>query len=87
MKKKLLLALLPVLLFDWSAPAVRAQTPEEPKFSRKGDAEREAARAELERKAVALLKEAVEASAELKLTENRVRAQVTAARLLWPRDA
>jgi hypothetical protein len=87
MKKNLLLALLPALLLGSPAPAVGAQTPEEPKFSRKGDAEREAARAELERKAVALLKEAVEASAELRLAENRVRAQVTAARLLWPRDA
>ncbi len=87
MKKKLLLALLPALLLNWHAPALRAQATEEPARSRKGDAEREAARAELERKALALLKEAVEASAELKLTENRVRAQVTAARLLWPRDA
>lgn len=87
MKKKLLLALLPVLLLNWPAPAVRAQATEEPPLSRKGDAGREAARAELERKALALLKEAVEASAELRLTENRVRAQVTAARLLWPRDA
>lgn len=87
MKKKLLLALLPALLLGPPAPAARAQTPEEPKFSRQGEAELAAARAELERKAVALLREAVEASAELKLAENRVRAQVTAARLLWPRDA
>lgn len=87
MKKKLLFALLPVFLLNWAAPAVRAQASEKGPLSRKGDAEREAARVELERRAVALLKEAVEASAELKLTENRVRAQVTAARLLWPRDA
>lgn len=87
MKKKLLLALLPALVLNSNAPALRAQTPGEPAFSRKGDAEREAARAELERKALALLKEAVEASAESKLAENRVFAQVTAARLLWPRDA
>lgn len=87
MKKMLLLTLLPALLLGSTAPALRAQTPEEPKFSRKGDAEREAARAEMGRRALALLKEALEASAELKLPENRVRAQVTAARLLWPHDA
>ncbi|HEY0170785.1 MAG TPA: hypothetical protein VGB98_07165 [Pyrinomonadaceae bacterium] len=87
MKKKLLLALLPALLLSSPAPAVRAQAREEPPLSRRGDAEREAARVELERRALALLGDALEASAELKLTENRVRAQVTAARLLWPRDA
>ncbi|HEX8556806.1 MAG TPA: hypothetical protein VF668_01820, partial [Pyrinomonadaceae bacterium] len=50
------------------------------------DAEAEAARAELERKALALLDEALAEAAGLKLAENRVRAQLTAARLLWPRD-
>jgi hypothetical protein len=94
MKKKLLLAVLPVLLFNSTLPAARAQSPEAGPLSRKGDAPAPkdsaaaaAARAELERKALALLEEALSASGELRLTENRVRAQVTAARLLWPRDA
>jgi hypothetical protein len=85
MKKRLSLALLPALLVGSLAPA-RAQTSEGP-LSKKGDAERTAARAELERKALGLLGEALAAAQELKLAENRVRAQVTAARLLWPRDA
>lgn len=83
MKKRLSLAL---LLAGSLAFAARAQTPEGP-LQRKGDAERAAARAELERKALGLLGEALAAAKQLKLAENRVRAQVTAARLLWPRDA
>jgi len=47
----------------------------------------EAARRELERKALGLLEEALAGAEGLKLAENRVRAQSTAARLLWPRDA
>lgn len=85
MKKRLSLVLLPALLMG-SLAVVRAQTSEGP-LSRKDDAERVAARAELERKALGLLGEALAAAKELKLAENRVRAQVTAARLLWPRDA
>jgi hypothetical protein len=85
MKKRLSLVLLPALLVGSLSPA-RAQTSEGP-LSKKGDAERAAARAELERKALGLLGEALAAARELKLAENRVRAQVTAARLLWPRDA
>jgi hypothetical protein len=85
MKKRLSLVLLPALLVC-SLATVCAQTSEGP-LSRKGDAERAAARAELERKALGLLGEALAATKELKLAENRVRAQVSAARLLWPRDA
>src|SRR5215207_5894825 len=85
MKKRLSLVLLPALLVGSLSPA-RAQTSEGPP-SGKGDAERAEARAELERKALGLLGEALAAAQELKLAENRVRAQVTAARLLWPRDA
>ncbi|HEX8353499.1 MAG TPA: hypothetical protein VF611_11405, partial [Pyrinomonadaceae bacterium] len=86
MKKKLLLALLTVLLLN-APPAARAQSPKEGPPSRKGDAATAGARAELERKALGLLEEALAGAEGLKLTENRVRAQVTAARLLWPRDA
>ena len=87
MKKKLLLTLLTLLLFDPAPPAATAQVSAEQPLSSRGDAEREAARVELERKALALLREALEASLALRLAENRVRAQVTASRLLWPRDA
>lgn len=44
------------------------------------------AEAELGRKALALVEEALAEAQSLKLAENRVRAQTTAARLLWPRD-
>ncbi|HEX8283259.1 MAG TPA: hypothetical protein VF588_07885 [Pyrinomonadaceae bacterium] len=87
MKKKLLLVvLLPALLLNTSTPAARAQAPQATPPAPKGDAEREAARAGLERKALGLLRVALEASRELRLAENRVRAQVAGARLLWPRD-
>jgi len=87
MKKRLLLALLPTLiLLGPSLSVIRAQSQEGP-LSRKGDATAAAARAELERKALGLLGEAMAAAHELKLVENRIRAQTTAARLLWPRDA
>jgi hypothetical protein len=85
MKRRLSLALLPALLAGSLANAL-AQTPSGP-APRKNEAEGAEARAELERKALALLGEALAAAKELKLAENRVRAQVTAARLLWPRDA
>ena len=85
MKKRLSLVLLSALLVG-SPAAVRAQT-SKGTLPRKGDAEQAAERAELERKALSLLGEALAASRELKLVENRVRAQVTAARLLWPRNA
>ena len=41
---------------------------------------------ELEKQALALLDEIVDESASLKLPENRIRLQTTAADLLWPRD-
>ena len=85
MKKRLSLALLPALLVG-ALTMARAQT-SKGQPSKKGDAERAAAQAELERKALSLLGEALAAAKELKLAENRVRAQVMAARLLWPRDA
>ena len=87
MKKRLSLALLPLLLLSGSpTPAVRAQISELP-LSRRGEAAATAAaRVELERKALGLLGEALTAARGLKLAENRIRAQVTAARLLWPRD-
>jgi hypothetical protein len=85
MKKWLSLVLLPALLAGALVP-VSAQT-SEGSPPKNGDAERAAARAELERKALGLLGEALAAAQGLKLAENRIRAQVMAARLLWPRDA
>ncbi len=69
------------LLLASNAQAARAQAPE-PKRD-----EAEDARAELERKALGLLGEALAEAQGLRLPENRLRAQITAARLLWPRDA
>lgn len=75
---------LPLLLFTllMYTPAVSAQTPAEAKAA----AEAERLRAELEPKAVGLVLEALAEAQSLKLSENRVRAQATAAKLLWPRD-
>src|SRR5688500_2408920 len=86
MKRRLSHVLLLALLVGSHAPASRAQRPGETPPSKKAEAEQEAARAELERKALGLLEEALAEAAGLKLVENRVRAQLTAARLLWPRD-
>ena len=70
---------LPLLLFALLLHAqASAQTP--------ADAKAAAAEAELGRKALALVEEALAEAQSLKLAENRVRAQTTAARLLWPRD-
>jgi hypothetical protein len=60
----------------------RAQQPSEAAASR-AEAER---RAELEKKALALLREAVSDAQGLRLVENRVRPQAAAAALLWWRD-
>ena len=80
MKTRLLLALLALLLNPYR-PSTKAQSSP----AKAGAAE--AARLELERKALGLLEEALAEAQGLKLLENRVRAQATAARLLWPRDA
>ncbi|MBV8860036.1 MAG: hypothetical protein JOZ02_24105 [Acidobacteria bacterium] len=80
--KSLLPPLLLALLLH--AHAAAAQTP----FKAAPDAaaaERE--RAELERKALGLVEDALTEAQSLKVLENRVRAQAAAARLLWPRDA
>ena len=66
----------PLLLLALLLQPAAAQTPDE--------AER--AGAELERKALGLVREALAEAQSLKLRENRVRVQATAARLLWPRD-
>lgn len=75
---------LPLLLFALllhaQAPA-GAQTPAEATAAAAA-----AERAELERKALGLVEEALAEAQSLRLAENRVRAQATAARLLWPRD-
>lgn len=78
--------LLVVLLLHAHAAAAPAQTPAEAKAAAEA-AEAARVRAELERGAVGLVEEALADAQTLKLTENRVRAQAAAAKLLWPRDA
>ncbi len=75
---------LPLLLFALllHTHAASAQTPAEAKAA----AEAERLRVELEPKALGLVEEALAEAQSLKLSENRVRAQATAAKLLWPRD-
>ena len=85
MKKGLPLLLLALLLHA-HAPAALAQTISEAEPAAAAS-EATRVRAELERKALVLVEEALADAQALKLAENRVRAQVTAARLLWPRDA
>jgi hypothetical protein len=75
--------LLFALLLHTHAPWASAQTPAE----KEAAAEAERVRVELERKALGLVEEALAEAQSLKLSENRVRAQTTAARMLWPRDA
>jgi hypothetical protein len=48
--------------------------------------EQAAAQAELERKALALLDEVVAETTSLKLVENRIRLQASAAEIIWPRN-
>jgi hypothetical protein len=74
--------LLLALLLHAQAPAANAQAPAEA-----AAAEAERVRAGLERKALGLVEGALAEAQSLRLPENRVRAQATAARLLWPRDA
>jgi hypothetical protein len=76
MKNGLPLLLLVLLLHTPAAAQTRPEA-----------AEAERARAELERKALGLVEEALAEAQSLKLLENRVHTQATAARLLWPRDA
>jgi hypothetical protein len=78
MKNGLPLLLFALLLHAPAPAAAQAQADE---------AGAERARVELERRALGLVEEALAEAQSLKLPENRVRAQVTAAQLLWPRDA
>src|SRR5437870_616846 len=83
MKRRIAPALLTLLLFSCARhAAAQAQNADMTSASR---AEGEK-RAELEKKAVALLREAVSDAQGLKLVENRVRPQTAAAGLLWARD-
>lgn len=81
MKTGLSLLLLALLLHT-QAPVASAQTPAEAQAA----VEAERLRAELEPEALGLVEEALAEAPSLKLPENRIRAQATAARLLWPRD-
>ncbi|MET0650309.1 MAG: hypothetical protein ABW208_27185 [Pyrinomonadaceae bacterium] len=74
--------LLFAMLLHAHAPASSAQTTAEANA-----AEAERVRAGLERKALGLVEEALAEAQSLRLAENRVRAQATAAKLLWPHDA
>jgi hypothetical protein len=80
-------ALLAALLLSCAQHVAAQQTAAQSK-SADASAAREAAemRAEVEKKAVALLREAVADAQGLKLVENRVRPQMAAAALLWARD-
>jgi hypothetical protein len=82
MKLKRLLTLL-VLLSLVSSSAAVAQSPQSQDGS---NGEAEAARKELEKKALGLLEEALAEAQGMKLAENRVHVQTVAAGLLWTRD-
>lgn len=86
MKTGLMKTGLPLLLFSLllhtHAPTASAQTP----AGAKAAEEAERLRVELEPKALGLVEEALAEAQTLKLSENRVRAQALAAKLLWPRD-
>jgi hypothetical protein len=83
--KTVLSLLLLALLLHTHAPSSMAQTPAEAKAAA-DTAEAERVRVELERKALGLVEAALAEAQSLKLLENRVRAQVMAAKLFWPRD-
>jgi hypothetical protein len=84
MKKGLPLLLLALLLHA-HAPAALAQTISEAEPAAAAS-EATRVRAELERKALVLVEEALADAQALKLAENRVRAQVAGAKMLWPRN-
>jgi len=74
-----------LLLGAAPTPARQHQSPAGSTAPGEGGADAEAA-ADLERKALALLAEAVEEAQGLRLAESRVRVYAAAAALLWPRD-
>ncbi|HEX8118941.1 MAG TPA: hypothetical protein VF521_16805, partial [Pyrinomonadaceae bacterium] len=78
-------AFLLALLLYANAQAARAQAPDGAGATAEA-AGAERALAEVQRKAVGLVGDALADAQALKLLENRVRAQAWAARLLWPRD-
>lgn len=82
MKMKRLLTLLVLLSLVSSSNAV-ARSPQSQGSPSSGA---DAARTELEKKALSLLEDALTEAQGLKLVENRVRAQSIAAGLLWSRD-
>lgn len=88
MKRRSTHALLALILLACAQHAQAQRRPAaQPKGADSADARGEAERrAELEKKAVALLREAVADAQGLRLFENRVRPQTAAAVLLWTRD-
>lgn len=88
MKRRSTHALLALILLTFAQHAQAQRRPAaQPKGADSADSRGEAERrAELEKKAVALLREAVADAQGLRLFENRVRPQTAAAVLLWKRD-
>jgi hypothetical protein len=83
MKRRSTQALLVFLLLSCAQHAGAQSSDADAPAAPRAGAER---RAELEKKAVELLREAVSEAQGLKLVENRVRPQTAAASLLWTRD-
>ncbi|HEX3561147.1 MAG TPA: hypothetical protein VHU19_18290 [Pyrinomonadaceae bacterium] len=75
-----------VLLSLVSSSAAVARSPQTPQSQDGSAAKPDAARAELEKKALDLLEDALAGAQGLRLAENRVRVQTIAAGLLWSRD-
>lgn len=65
---------------------VRAQAPPSGQANQESGDEKEKARREVERKALSLLNETLDAAQNLKLVENRALIETTGADLLWTRD-
>lgn len=88
MKRRSAHALLAIILLTYAQHVQAQRQPAAPPGGADSASAREEAerREELEKKAVALLREAAADAQGLKLVENRVRPQTAAASLLWTRD-
>lgn len=87
MKRRSILApLAAILLFCAQHAAARQQADAQSSGSAEAARSEAERRSQLEKRAVALLREAVSDAQGLKLIENRIRPQITAATLLWTRD-
>src|ERR1044072_1898301 len=84
-RRSTLASLAAILLFCTQHAAAQQQSDAQSSGSTEAARTEAERRAELEKRAVALLREAVSDAQGLKLFENRVRPQITAATLLWTR--